>query len=148
MKKIELEIPESMEEFYNMSADQHSELLKKIREQRGDIDNFISFLVKDAIIPIMEKNPDIEEVSLDHSYEYNDEGYAPSYVMPVINGDYETEPNNPDVQEEMDYACADFSDLMTRDAYVSREDVKLWNARKLDKDLPKNKPKSKSRYKM
>lgn len=146
MKKIELEIPESMEEFYNMSADQHSELLKKIREQRGDIDNFISFLVKDAIIPIMEKNPDIEEVSLDHSYEYNDEGYAPSHVMPFINGEYWGEDD--DLFEEIDNACAGFAHLMTQDISFDVDLLKKkYAAKHLDKELPEKPKKSSRRFK-
>lgn len=152
MKKFNIEIPESIEEFDALSDDKKEEILNMARKEREALNQFLTYMAQEVIAPIMLTNSEINDVCLDPKYEYNDEGYAPNYVMPLINGDVYAPDDCEDIQDSLDNACSGFSDLMTEDIYIdsatAKQIVAKQNANKLEEELPKKKKGGRNRYKM
>ncbi len=146
MKKLEITVPGSEQAFDALNEDQREQVLSEFDTIKVAMNNFLEYMAEEVVAPILVRNPQIETLTLDPNYEYNDEGYAPSHVMPFINGEYWGEDD--DLFEEIDNACAGFAHLMTQDISFDVDLLKKkYAAKHLDKELPEKPKKSSRRFK-
>jgi hypothetical protein len=145
MNKFEIEIPSNAEEFDKLTKEEKMGIVERMNEIKNQSQDFLIRMVEERVAPILLKNPYIEDLTLDPKYEYNDEGYAPSYIMPFINGEYYMrDGDGDDLFEKIDYACSDIAGLITSDISIDVQEVKTrYAANQLDKKLPKKEIKSK-----
>ncbi len=147
MKKIQLELPESFEEFDDLNSTEKSKILDDLYEVKTKMNKIVEMFIEDALGEILSKSPQIESVYLDPKYEYNDEGYSPMYIMPFINGEYFGE-DGEELFEEIDNACSHFSAYIVEGFEVDVDKVRTrYNAKKLDGELAK-KTKGKKKSKL
>lgn len=145
MIKLEIEIPSNDEEFDKLSAEEKKKIIELMNNINSESQQFLVKLVEERVVPILMANPSIEDLTLDPKYEYNDEGYAPSYIMPFINGDYYMrDDDGDDVFEKIDYACSDIANLINSEISIDVAEVKArYAAKDLDKKLSNKKTTSK-----
>lgn len=146
MEKITFEIPKNEFEYNELSDDNKNEIIDKYQELKNKMDKFIENYIEESLAEIIIKTPSIDSITLDPKYEYNDEGYSPTYIMPFINGEYwgDEEDIDDDLFERIDYACAKVSHLITEDISLDVDLIrKKYSAKKLDEALPNNNKSSK-----
>jgi hypothetical protein len=138
MKEFKIDFPQDEKEFDLMTAQQKDEVLEMMEQYKEKVSGFLQMLAEEAVYPIIKKNAKIEELVLDPNYQYNDEGYAPNFLMPFVNGNYDDYEGDYDMQK-LDLACSRFAHLMTEDISVDVMEVKArYAAKKLDGELEKN----------
>ncbi len=150
MEKITFEIPKNEFEYNELSDDNKNEIIDKYQELKNKMDKFIENYIEESLAEIIIKTPSIDSITLDPKYEYSDEGYSPTYIMPFINGEYwgDEEDIDDDLFERIDYACAKVSHLITEDISLDVDLIrKKYSAKKLDEALPNNNNKSSKRLK-
>lgn len=149
MKNISMQVPNSEEEYKNLTKENRDNILQQYKEINSEMNGFIVRFIEDVVAPILVENPWIKELVLDPKYEYNDEGYAPQFIMPFINGEWwAPQEESDDVFEKIDYACADISSLLLEDVSIDVELAKTrYLATKLDEELPSQNKPSKPRFK-
>ncbi len=150
MEKITFEIPKNDFEYSELSEDKKDEIIDKYQELKNKMDKFIESYIEESLAELLIKHPSIEQLTLDPKYEYNDEGYAPHYIMPFINGEYwgDGESIDDDLFEKIDYACAKVAHLITEDVSLDVDLIrKKYSAKKLDSELPSNNNKTSKKFK-
>lgn len=150
MEKITFEIPKNEFEYGELSEDRKNEIIDQYQELKNKMDKFIESYIEESLAEIIIKTPAIEQLTLDPKYEYNDEGYAPTYIMPFINGEYwgDNDQIDDDLFERIDYACAKVSHLITEDISLDVDLIrKKYTAKKLDETLSNNKNSTSKKFK-
>lgn len=134
-----LELVITDEDFNNISETKKEEILNSLKEIKNLSMEFLTRLAERAVAPILANNRKIKDLYLDPHYEYNDEGYSPTNIMPLINGEYGGYGDLDDnVFEEIDIACAGFAELITTNISIDvKRVVARYNAENLDKSLSK-----------
>ncbi len=150
MEKITFEIPKNEFEYAELSEDKKEDIIDKYQELKNKMDKFIESYIEESLAEIILKTPSIEQITLDPKYEYNDEGYAPTYIMPFINGEYwgNNDGIDDDLFERIDYACAKVAHLITEDVSLDIDLIrKKYSAKKLDETLPNKNNSSSKKFK-
>jgi hypothetical protein len=111
------------EDYIKLTKEEKTKLITKLKNQRKEIDKTIIFLIEDILYPILKNTTnDIEEVTLDPTYEYNDEGYSHSNIMPFINGsNYE----HIDLMDKIDASLEKVVELILEPITIDVQELKI-----------------------
>lgn len=130
------------EDYQKLTKKEKENLIQKFKEEEKEKRETIKMLIEDILYPIIKNENDIEIISLDPKYEYNDEGYSFNYIMPFINGErygyYE-------IMEKIDYSLCDIASLIHEEINIDVQELKMNHQKnELETKLPR-KTKTKQR---
>lgn len=123
------------EDYIKLTQEEKKNLITELKNKVKEINNITLFMVEEIIYPIIKNNSDIEEITLDPRHEYNDEGYAPTNIMPFINGssyDYQ------ELMEEIDNKLKTIAKLIFEPITIDVQELKIrFQKNELDNKLIK-----------
>lgn len=150
MKDLKIALPQE-EDYFKLNSDQQDKLLGEIKNVLQEVDVAITQLAAIRLIPIFEKHHEIETITLDPTYEYNDEGYAPNYIMPWINDNYDTyssEEHEDEWRSEIEDVLGDIASLIHKEVLIDRQNTLIKHRKETLENQLETKTDIKNRFKV
>lgn len=126
MKELKVTFPQE-EDYFKLNAETQEKLLKEMKNVLTEVDSAVYQLIAIRLAPIFETHTEIETITLDNTYEYNDEGYAPHYIMPWINDNYDqyssTDEFEDEWRSEIETAVAEVAPLVREQLTFDRQSI-------------------------
>lgn len=125
MEELNMKLPNEIE-LYKMSKEDIDILGVDINKTIYQLLAVVENIVKSKLAPILEKHPEIQAISLDAKYQYDDEGYSPNNIMPWINEEieyYEQSYEYENVRTLIDNELQSLSHLIKEDIYIDSKEV-------------------------
>lgn len=145
MEKIDLKIP-TEKELYAMSETDRDILGVDIHKTIYQLFAVVENIVKAKLAPILEQHPEIQAISLDAEYQYDDQGYSPNNIMPWINEEIEYHEESYEyetVRNKIDNELKSITHLIRENIYIeSKEVLTNYLNNKLDNNLKQKKTKT------
>ncbi len=132
------------EDYQKLTEKEKENLIEKFKDEEKEKRETIRFFVEEIVYPIIKNENDIETISLDPNYQYNDEGYSFHYIMPFINGErygYD------EIMEEIDLALGGIASLIHDEITIDVQELKINHQKnELDTKLEKKPSKVQKKY--
>lgn len=113
MTVISIDIP-NQEDISLFSTKEKIKVLDILADMQAKALPVIISLVEEVVYPIIKDKPELFSLHLDPNYEYNDEGYCHTNIMPFLNDDWDGWEHS-DVRAEIDDALADLAKYIPRE---------------------------------